>query len=119
MQDGISGYPQPPNDPQRTSSFVLDYPAAHEIMCLSTNAIYVEAMRSLAQMADLLGGDAAGLRTAADALSDAINEHLWIEESGYYGYFRHGDGTLDMHQEAAGLAMVVGFGIAGPDRTVW
>lgn len=116
MQDGISGYPQPPNDPGRASSFVLDYPAAHDIMCLSTNAIYVEAMRSLARMADLLGEDPAELLSAADRLADAINEHLWIEESGYYGYFRHADGTLDRHQEAAGLALVVGFGIADADR---
>jgi glycogen debranching enzyme len=116
MQDGISGYPQPPNDPAGTSSFVLDYPAAHEIMCLSTNAIYVGAMRSLARMADLLGGDPAGLRAAADRLSGAINERLWIEEAGHYGYFLHGDGTLDRHQEAAGLALAVAFGIADAAR---
>lgn len=117
MQDGISGYPQPPNDPERTSSFVLDYPATNEIMCLSTNAIYVEAMRSLARMAEVRGDDGTALNTAADRVSAAINEHLWIEESGYYGYFLHGDGTLDRHQEAAGLALVVAFGIADAERS--
>jgi glycogen debranching enzyme len=120
MQDGISGYPHPLNEPDSTSTFVLDYPASHEIMCLSTNAIYVEAHRALADMAEVLGLDPGPLRTAADRISGAVNEHLWIEETGLYGYFIHGSGdlagTLDRHQEAAGLALVVAFGIADKRR---
>jgi glycogen debranching enzyme len=117
MQDGISGYPQPPNEPDRDSSFVLDYPGARELMCLSTNAVYVGAHQALAGMARLLGADPAPFTRAAERLARAINDHLWIEETGLYGYFLHGDGTLDRHQEAAGLALAVTFGVADDKRS--
>jgi glycogen debranching enzyme len=107
MQDGISGLPVA----EAESSFVLDYPGTAELRCLSTNAVYVRALRCLA----LLGGEPSyDLR--ADALTDAINRHLWDAGSGTYGYFLGPDG-LDLHQETAGLALAVEFGIAGPDRT--
>lgn len=120
MQDGIAGYPTPPSEPGNPSTFVLDYPAAHEILCLSTNAVYVGALRALAGMAALLGVDPARFERKAERLSAAINEHLWIEQTGLYGYFLHGTGelagTLDRHEEAAGLAFALMFGIAGDAR---
>ncbi|HSZ40473.1 MAG TPA: hypothetical protein VK817_10985 [Trebonia sp.] len=120
MQDGISGYPQPPNEPGIGSSFVLDYPRAREIMCLSTNAVYVGALRSLAALAELTGAPSADYRARAGRLSDAINDRLWIEEDGCYGYFVHGAGdkadTISRHQEAAGLALALMFGVASGRR---
>jgi glycogen debranching enzyme len=120
MQDGIAGYPSPPSEPGNPSTFVLDYPEAHEIMCLSTNAVYVGALRALAGMAAVLDGDPAAFEQKAARLSSAINEHLWIEEIGRYGYFVHGTGrlvgTLDRHEEAAGLAFALMFGIADDAR---
>lgn len=120
MQDGIAGYPTPPSEPGNPSTFVLDYPAAHEIMCLSTNAVYVGALQSLAGMATALGGVPARFERKALDLSAAINRHLWIEETGLYGYFVHGTGdlagALDRHEEAAGLAFVLMFGVADEDR---
>ncbi|HVX43184.1 MAG TPA: glycosyl hydrolase family 65 protein [Mycobacteriales bacterium] len=116
MQDGISGYPQPPNEPGRNSSFVLDYPAARELMCLSTNALYSGAHRSLAAMATRLGADPEPFTAAADELVRAVNDRLWIEETGLYGYFLHADGEIDRHQEAAGLALAVTFGVADADQ---
>jgi glycogen debranching enzyme len=116
MQDGISGYPQPPNESGKNSSFVLDYPGSHEIMCLSTNALYTEAHRRLAAMAELLGRDAAPYRRSADSIAAAVNEHLWNDEAGTYGYFLDPAGRLDPHQEAAGLAFAITFGIADESR---
>lgn len=120
MQDGISGYPQPPSEPGNASSFVLDYPLAREIMCLSTNAVYVGALRSLAALAERAGSPAAGYRDRAARLAAAINDRLWIEEAGCYGYFLHGAGelagTVDAHQEAAGLGFALMFGIAAGRR---
>jgi len=120
MQDGIAGYPTPPSEPGNPSTFVLDYPAAHEIICLSTNALYVGALRSLAGMAGALGGDPAPFEHKALDLSAAMNRQLWIEETGLYGYFVHGTGelagVLDRHEEAAGLAFVLMFGVAEDDR---
>ncbi|MEV5503033.1 glycosyl hydrolase family 65 protein [Nonomuraea fuscirosea] len=116
MQDGISGYPEPPNDPAVGSSFVLDYPEAHRIMCLSTNAVYAGAHGALARMAAALGADARPHLERADATAAAVNRWLWREEAGLYGYFLHEDGRLDPHQEALGLAMAILFGVADERR---
>jgi glycogen debranching enzyme len=115
MQDGIAGYPEPPYQPQNPSSFVLDHPASHEIQCLSTNAVYVGALGSLEQLACEAGADPAPYAAARAELVAAINEHLWSEETARYGYFLAPDG-LDLHQETAGLALAVEFGIADPAR---
>ncbi|HLH99583.1 MAG TPA: hypothetical protein VKV06_02280 [Acidimicrobiales bacterium] len=120
MQDGISGYPTPPNDPAISSSFVLDYPEAARIMCLSTNALYAGAFRALAAMAGDVGADPGPHLAAADAVAAAVNRHLWRDDAGTYGAFLHGAGELegrrDDHQEALGLALAVLFGVAGPEQ---
>ncbi|WP_103960963.1 MGH1-like glycoside hydrolase domain-containing protein [Nonomuraea solani] len=116
MQDGISGYPEPPNDPGIESSFVLDYPRAHSIMCLSTNAVYAGAHRALARMAAALGADGRPHLARADATRAAVNRWLWREDAGLYGYFLSEDGRLDPHQEALGLAMAILFGVADERR---
>ncbi|WFR67090.1 hypothetical protein P9139_21570 [Curtobacterium flaccumfaciens] len=125
MQDGISGLPTPPATPTETSSFVLDYPDAHEVMSLSTNLVYVAALRSLDAMGTELGGSEAVAAAArfgmrADELVTAVREHLGDGHT--FGYFRHGSdagsdadgtaGTLDTHREAAGLALAALFGAA-------
>lgn len=124
FQDGIAGYPEPPYDSNLPDSdFVLDYPEAHDIMCLSTNALYVNAYRCAAVMAAELEMSKAivrGFAVAADRLSDAINEHLWSETAGTYGYFAYGEGTrkrgLAEFQEGAGLAFAVLCGVADARR---
>jgi glycogen debranching enzyme len=120
MQDGISGYPSPPNDPAIDSSFVLDYPLALDIMCLSTNAVYVDAYRSLAAMAAALGVDGTIYAQRSASVADAMNRHLWMADSETYGYFAAGDDahtlTVDDHQEALGLAFAARFGIADQAR---
>jgi len=119
MQDGISGLPTPPATADEPTSFVLDYPDAHEIMALSTNVVYLAALRRLVEAADRLGHDASALATRADALAAAIDEHL--RDGDTYGYFLHGAGpqagTLDHHREAAGLALAVVVGLVPADRT--
>ncbi|MFC8596794.1 hypothetical protein [Isoptericola sp. NPDC057191] len=118
MQDGISGLPVGPATADEPSSFVLDYPDAHEIMTLSTNVVYVLALRRLVAVAGRLGHDGSGLDARADALAAAIEEHL--RDGDTYGYFLHGSGpragTLDHHREAAGLALVVVGGLVPPER---
>lgn len=122
MDDGISGYPSPPWASGVKSSFVLDYPHADELMCLSTNCLYHAAYQAAAGMADALGhgSTADGHRSAAAAVRDAVNKHLWREDAGLYGYFVHGDdghaGELDTSQEGGGLAFAVLFGVADAAR---
>ncbi|TDV48713.1 MGH1-like glycoside hydrolase domain-containing protein [Actinophytocola oryzae] len=123
MNDGIAGYPSPPWADGVGSSFVLDYPHTDELMCLSTNCLYYGAYVSLAGMADELRrpGEASNHRRAATALRQAINDHLWREDAGTYGYLIHGAdglaGQLDPSQEGAGLAFAVLFGVADTRRT--
>jgi glycogen debranching enzyme len=120
MQDGISGYPLPVATAAEETSFVLDYPAAHEIMCLSTNAVYAGAYRDLAAMAAELGEDPDPYTTRAAGLRGAIDERLWLDDAGRYGYFVHGSGalagTVDRHEEAAGVAFAVLAGVADRPR---
>ncbi|GAA1567125.1 MULTISPECIES: MGH1-like glycoside hydrolase domain-containing protein [Kribbella] len=115
MQDGIAGFPEPPYQPGNPSSFVLDHPGAAELRCLSTNAVYVGALGALEQLAADAGADPAPYPAQRAELVAAVNEHLWSDESEQYGYFLGPDG-LDPHQETAGLALAVEFGIAGPER---
>jgi glycogen debranching enzyme len=115
MQDGIAGYPEPPYQPGNPSSFVLDHPGSHDIRCLSTNAVYVAALGCLEQLAVEAGADPAPYAAQRAELVAAVNEQLWSDEANRYGYFVGPDG-LDLHQETAGLALAVEFGIAGPDR---
>jgi hypothetical protein len=118
MNDGIAGYPSPPYQDGIGSGFVLRYPGADKLMCLSTNCEYHGAYLALAEMADELGrrAEAAGWRRDAAALRRAINRHLWREDAGTYGYFIHGSGSLagqlDTSQEGGGLAFAVLFGVA-------
>ncbi|GAA3084587.1 glycogen debranching enzyme [Kribbella aluminosa] len=115
MQDGIAGFPEPPYQPGNPSSFVLDHPGAAELRCLSTNAVYVGALGGLEQLAAEAGADPAPYAAQRAELVAAVNEQLWSDETGQYGYFLGPDG-LDLHQETAGLALAVEFGIAGPER---
>lgn len=120
MNDGIAGYPSPPWEPGIDSSFVLDYPNADKIMCLSTNCLYYGAYLAIAAMADELGQPSASYRAAAASLRAAINAHLWRADVGNYGYFVHGPdqlaGQLDPSEEGAGLAFAVLLGVADADQ---
>lgn len=113
MQDGISGFPTPPNDRDGTSSFVLDYPAAWNIACLSTNSIYVGAYQSLADMAQELGRDASASRGEAERLSRAIRQYFAQTTPAPYFVRSTGGGAADTDRsvEAAGIALAALFGV--------
>ncbi|MGH3171469.1 MAG: MGH1-like glycoside hydrolase domain-containing protein [Trebonia sp.] len=123
MNDGISGYPSPPYATGIDSSFVLDYPGAAQLLCLSTNCLYYGAYRALANMARTLGRDtAAGYDSAATALRTAVNKNFWRADAGLYGYLIQGPGSslagqLDTHQEGGGLALAIILGVATPAMT--
>ncbi|UOQ74520.1 alpha-L-rhamnosidase-related protein [Hymenobacter cellulosilyticus] len=87
---------------------------------LGTNAVHFEANQVLAQMADQLGqADVAQTaRSRAASIKFGINEHLWLEEKGYYGQFRYGRvyQHLSPKAEALGEALTVLFGVAEGSR---
>jgi glycogen debranching enzyme len=121
MADGIAGYPVPPASADGHADFVLEYPESHRLMCLSTNCTYFDAYQCLAGMAEEMGEDSGPWRKKAAALAAAINRHLWRPETGTYGYFIHGTGSLvgrlNEHQEGLGLALAVLTGVADSSRT--
>ncbi len=122
MNDGISGYPDPPWTAGVRSSFVLDHPHAADLLCLSTNCLYYGARSALAAMADALGepAEASAWRTAAERLRVAIDRHLWRPDAGTYAYLVHGGGPftgrVDTSQEGAGLALALLLGVADEQR---
>ncbi|GAB3295136.1 hypothetical protein GCM10027511_08670 [Hymenobacter humi] len=87
---------------------------------LGTNAVHYQANIVMAQMAAKLGdpGTAARHRQQAAALKQAMNEHLWQPEKGYYGQFLYGRTalTLSPRAEALGEALSVLFGVAEGER---
>ncbi|MFI1259242.1 MGH1-like glycoside hydrolase domain-containing protein [Streptomyces netropsis] len=123
MQDGISGYPSPPCQPDNPSPFVLDHPGTEQIMCLSTNCLYVGAYTAAADMAHYLGrpqSESTAHSAAARAVARAVNARLWIPEQKRYGYFLHGSGPfrghLDTHEESCGAAFAILFRVADHQR---
>jgi len=122
FNDGIAGYPAPPaNATESLGSYVLSYPGTSTQMTLSTNELYYSAFRDAALMASQLGEPAAqvsSLNAQAAALKTAINQYFWNPSTGMYGYFIHGDdslqGQLDPTEEGSGLSFAILFGIASP-----
>jgi glycogen debranching enzyme len=123
--DGISGFPEPPFDPDRHSSNALDYPEVHKALVLSANCVYVGAYKATAAMAKQLGRpqrESDQLTSKAESVAAAINKHLWMPEQKRYGFFIHGKGTrkagtLDPSQEGGGLSLAILFGVADVERT--
>jgi glycogen debranching enzyme len=123
LQDGIAGYPEPFDDKPGSSSFILDHPGSDKLMTLSVNCLYVEAFRSLAEMAAALGlapGVCKGWSDRADELRKKINEHFWMPKKGSYAYLLFGDGGMRgkqaRYQEATGISFAVLFGVADARR---
>lgn len=95
MADGITGYPPELHDPARAGdSFVLDHAATHRIACLSTNALYVWALRRLADLAGWLGDDPAPWRARADALAQRVRECFTLSDGRLAYLARVGDGSV-------------------------
>lgn len=118
--DGIAGYPDPPAvNTEGQSSYCEDYPHLVHVMPTSLQAIYYGAYHAAADMALELDREPAEVarwqRLAAD-LKHRVDEHLWMPSQHRYGYFVHGQGPkagqLEPHQEGAGLAFSLLFGLA-------
>ncbi|GAA3939325.1 MGH1-like glycoside hydrolase domain-containing protein [Hymenobacter algoricola] len=87
---------------------------------LGTNAAHYQGNHVLALMAEQLG-EAAVARQAqarANRIRAGINEHLWLEDKGYYGQYRYGRlfPVLSPKSEALGEALAVLFGVADEAR---
>lgn len=87
---------------------------------LGTNAAHFQGNQVLAMMAEKLGHPevAAKHRKAAEQIKAGINQHLWLEEKGYYGQFLYGRNFLSVSPkaEALGEALTVLFGVTDEAR---
>lgn len=118
FNDGIAGYEEPVFDPGVGSSYVLDYPEARHVKCLSTNCIYYNAYLVLAQMSDKLGhGDEAAIyRQKADTLRKVIRARFYDPATATFAYLIDGHGTVHHFQEGLGISFAILFGIVDRDE---
>ena len=85
---------------------------------LGTNVVHYTTYDLLAQMAEALGESSERYRTIADETASAIDEHLWLDDSGYYGQFRYGRNfmTLSSRAEHLGEALAILRGVASDEQ---
>jgi len=119
FNDGITGYPKKLHQEGNRASFVKRHPDTAGIMTLSTNCLYYKAYLILSDMVRILGEnarDGEGYLAKANELKEAINQYLWSDTLGRYGYFIYPDGTLDESQEGCGLSFAVLFGVCDEEK---
>jgi hypothetical protein len=94
----------------------------YDSKCLGTNMVHYIALTSAAQMGRILGDDeAAGIFDAkAQTLKEAVNEHLWMEDKGYYAQFLAGrvDDILYTKSETLGNSLAILYGVAEGERAM-
>ncbi len=92
----------------------------YESECLGTNAVFYQANRILAQMAELLHDKPAATKYSqiAKNIQKCLNEHLWLPEKGYYGQYLYGRNfkILSPKAEALGAALCVLFDVADAEK---
>ncbi len=87
---------------------------------LGTSIVHAQALRVLAEIAKELGknGEAKKYAAQADALAEAINERLWMDDKGYYAMYTYGRNfpILNPRAETLGESLAVLYGIASPEQ---
>jgi hypothetical protein len=85
---------------------------------LGTNAVHYQTYRILTEMGSLLGEPTEKYRKVAQTIQKGINQHLWMEEKGYYGQYLYGRQQLALspRAEALGEALCVLFDVADSER---
>ncbi len=85
---------------------------------LGTNVVHYQAHIIVAEMAKLLGEPYQEYLGQAREIKDGINQHLWMEDKGYYGQYLYGRAFMSRSTrfEALGEALAVLFGVADPEQ---
>jgi len=84
---------------------------------LSTNILYYRGYVVAAKMGRILGHDVRDLEIKAEHLKEAINEHLWMEDKGYYAYFEDENGVKETRMEGTGESFAILWGVADARKT--
>lgn len=85
---------------------------------LGTNVVHYQAHIILASMAKILGEPSESYVKQAENIKAAINQHLWMEEKGYYAQYLYGRKNLVRSDrfEALGEALAILFGVADDEK---
>jgi len=87
---------------------------------LGTSVVHSQALRVLADIAAELGHKDESARYAglADRVADAVNEHLWMPEKGYYAMYNYGreNAIVNPRAETLGESLAILYGVADDAR---
>lgn len=87
---------------------------------LGTSVVHAQALRTLAEIAAELGHkkEVTGYLERAQAIEDAINNSLWLDDKGYYAMYNYGRNfpVLNPRAETLGEALAILYGVASPER---
>ncbi len=91
-----------------------------ESLTLSTGTVHSRALKVLSEIAAELGHKDEARHYAAESqsIADAINEHLWLDDKGYYGMYLYGGDNLIMNPraETLGESLAILWDIAPEER---
>ena len=94
----------------------------YDTKCLGTNMVFYIALTSAAEMGRILGDAATAEAFEAQAalIKKGINEHLWMDDCGYYAQYLGGrtDDLLYTKSETLGQALSILWGVAEDERAV-
>lgn len=92
----------------------------YDTKCLGTNMVFYIALTSAAKMGTILGDveTAKTFEAKAEEIKKAVNEHLWIDDKGYYAMYLGGrnDDLLYTKSETLGQALSILYGVAEGER---
>lgn len=87
---------------------------------LGTSIVHVQALKVLSEIANELGhkSEAADYAARAKSISDAVNNHLWMDDKGYYAMYLYGrdNKIANPRAETLGESLAILWDIAPADR---
>lgn len=87
---------------------------------LSTSIVHAQAWHVLSEIAADLGHkkEAKEAQTMSDKIAAAVNEHLWMDDKGYYAMYRYGRDNLILNPraETLGESLAILWDVATPEQ---
>lgn len=114
FNDGIAGYPSNVYDKNINLANVLEHKNTKNIKCLSTNSIYYNAYKVLAEMGKIVNANASEInefQNKANQLKANILKYLYNKTENRLYYLVDHTGKVDTSEERLGISFAVIFGI--------
>lgn len=107
FMESNSGYPK---------DYAMKGEKVGQTCALSTCLLYYRGYLVAADAGKALGEDTRALRAKAARLKQAINDHFWQPDKGYYAYFLDQNGSPNPRMEGLGEAFAILTGVASHGR---